>query len=127
MKLPHIGADVVQAPEKHVDNEVQLENEASFCQFAESLFERLSSLRPVPGNLRQRQFGIGERNAARVYFVEDVDRFPNGRLQRDRLLRKLAIENVLDSLHIILDLVLPLAVNYFTFRLQVLPDVSGTY
>ena len=91
MKFAHIRAHVMHTSEQHINQEIQPEAEACILQVSKLGLEKVTRLRPVPGNLRHRQLGIGQRNTAGVYLIEDVDGVLDIGFDRDRLFRKLTV------------------------------------
>src|SRR3546814_18165417 len=79
-----------------IDDKVQLEGKAPGFELGQLGFECVARLRPIARDLRKCEFSFREGNAAGIDLVEDIDRFADGRLDRNCLFRELAIETVFD-------------------------------
>src|SRR3546814_10284680 len=86
-----------------IDDKVQLEGKAPGFELGQLGFECVARLRPIARDLRKCEFSFREGNAAGIDLVDDIDRFADGRLDRNYLFRALAIENVLDRLDVVID------------------------
>ena len=73
-------------------------------EFLKLGFEPIASLWPVSGDLSKGQFRIGKCYTTCIDLVENVDRFTNAGLYRDRLLRKLPIPDPRDRNDILIQL-----------------------
>src|SRR3546814_2361870 len=67
-----------------IDDKVQLEGKAPGFELGQLGFECVARLRPIARDLRKCEFSFREGNAAGIDLVEDIDRFADGRLDRNR-------------------------------------------
>jgi tetrahydromethanopterin S-methyltransferase subunit A len=91
VQLPHVRAHVIEAAEQHIDDEIQFEDEPLVLQLRQLGLEAVAGLRPVAGNLRQRQFRVRQGNATGIDLVENIDGLANAGLYWNSLFRELAL------------------------------------